>query len=279
MIARVFARRTKATPEDRLAFPVRAQRSIPLPPLSLPAVTAVHVSVTFTDDLARAEEIARQWAPVGVPVEIGGPATGMRGEAFTPGLYLKPGYVITSRGCPNRCWFCEVPRREGPVRELPITEGWNVLDDNLLACSEAHIKRVFTMLYGQKFRYQRGPLFTGGLEAARLQRWHVNALADLQPRAMYFAYDEPADLEPLRAAGKLLQEAGFTLSRRLTYCYVLMGYQGDTMAAAETRCREALSVGFWPYAMLWHENTDPEWERLQRCWLAPAIIYRREVAR
>jgi hypothetical protein len=41
-------------------------------------------------------------------------------------------------------------KREGPVRELPVCEGANILDDNLLACSEAHIRKVFQMLEGQK---------------------------------------------------------------------------------------------------------------------------------
>ena len=61
---------------------------------------------------------------LGVPVHMGGPAFNMPGGDFVPGMYLKKGYVITSRGCPNRCWFCSVPRREGGrLRELPITEG------------------------------------------------------------------------------------------------------------------------------------------------------------
>ena len=42
----------------------------------------------------------------------------MSGGDFVPGRYLAPGYVITSRGCPNRCWFCSVWRREGALREF-----------------------------------------------------------------------------------------------------------------------------------------------------------------
>jgi hypothetical protein len=101
---------------------------------------------------------------------------------FIPGMYLKEGYVITSRGCPNRCWFCSVWCREGEnIRELPITEGWNILDDNLLACSEKHIKAVFAMADRQEKR----PYFTGGLEAARLQLWHVHEFAKLKPKKMF----------------------------------------------------------------------------------------------
>lgn len=49
--------------------------------------------------------------------------------------------------------------------ELPITDGYNVLDDNLLACSEKHIHDVFDMLKRQKEK----PIFTGGIEAKILK--------------------------------------------------------------------------------------------------------------
>lgn len=130
-IARVFPRRTAATPTDDLAFV-----NCPPPILIMPEVDEVHVSVTFTWDIPRAEQLAREWEMVGSPVRMGGPAFNEPGGDFVPGRYLKPGYIVTSRGCPNRCWFCAVPKREGyALRELPITYGWNILDDNLLACS------------------------------------------------------------------------------------------------------------------------------------------------
>lgn len=156
-IARVFPRRTKATPDDPLAF------TGPPPRGGLPDMEEVHVSVAFTYDMEKACQLAEQWMKLGVPVHMGGPAFNMPGGDFVPGMYLKKGYVITSRGCPNRCWFCSVPRREGGrLRELPITEGNIVLDDNLLACSRQHIEAVFEMLGRQKER----PAFTGGWRPA-----------------------------------------------------------------------------------------------------------------
>ena len=100
----------------------------------------------------------------------------MKGEEFTPGMYLKKGYVITSRGCPHKCWYCSVHDREGDIRELPITAGWNVLDDNLLACSDLHIKSVFEMLMKVKKITHKRIEFTGGFEASRLQGWHIDYL-------------------------------------------------------------------------------------------------------
>jgi len=148
-IIRVFPRRTNATPIDEMAF-------IGLPDMFCEA-DEVHISVTFSYDLPEAERLEKYWRQI-APVKIGGPATGQRGEDFIPGMYLKKGYVITSRGCPNKCWFCSVWKREGEVRELSITEGWNILDDNLLACSDGHIKKVFAMLEKQK----EAAHFTGG---------------------------------------------------------------------------------------------------------------------
>ena len=264
-VLRVFPRGTNATPTDAL---VRFG-----PPSLFDEADEVHVSVAFTYDLHRAERLAEAWEPVAPGrVKIGGPATGAAGGEFVPGRYLRHGYTITSRGCPNRCWFCEVPRREGNIRELAIRDGWNVLDDNLLACSEAHVHAVFAMLARQPKR----PQFTGGLEAARLLPWHAEALRELRPRQVFFAYDTEDDREPLAEAGRLLLEAGFTRASHRLRCFVLVGYPRDTFDQAEQRLRFALDCGFTPMAMLYRGkdgSRDREWMRFQKRWARPAIIH------
>lgn len=262
-IARVFPRRTKATPADDDVF-------VGEPPLFAGDYDKVMVSVTFTWDIPEAERIANSWKFHG-PVEIGGPAIGTRGEEFVPGMFLRHGYIITSRGCPNRCWFCQVWRRDGNVRVLAIRDGWNVLDDNLLACPSKHILDVALMLRRQTQR----PEFTGGLEAKRLTEWHCRLLADLRPRRVYFAYDTPDDREPLRRAGEMLRDTGFTTASHVLSAYVLIGYPGDDFAAAEQRLRETGGFGFMPYAMLYrnaHGQVDKRWKRFQRQWLRPQIV-------
>lgn len=262
----MFPRRTKATPDDDLAF-----TSAP-PKAGLPDIDEVHVSVAFTYDLPKAYTLAEKWMKSGVPVHMGGPAFNNPGGDFVPGMYLKKGYVITSRGCPNRCWFCSVPAREGGVlRELPITEGHIILDDNLLACSEKHIRDVFDMLKRQTEK----PIFTGGLEAKLLRPWHVDLLREVKTRRMYFAYDTPDDYEPLVAAGRLLQEGGISRASHRAVCYVLIGYPSDTMEKAEKRLLDTWAAGFLPFAMLYRDKdgqTDPEWRKFQRIWVRPEII-------
>lgn len=262
-IARVFPRKTKASPTDELAF-------FDVPGM-FDQADEVHVSVAFTWDKERAEYLAEQWSGV-APVKLGGPAYNQAGAAFVPGMYVRHGYVVTSRGCPNHCWFCAVPKREPRLIELDICDGTNVLDDNILACSERHIRAVFTMLKRQRGRVE----FTGGLEAKRLQPWHVDLLSDLRPAQMFFALDTPDDEEPLRNASRMLREAGFT--RQSMRCYVLIGYPRDTFEQADSRLRLCLELGFFPMAMLWR-NTEgtvlPEWKSFQRLWSRPALIHAR----
>jgi hypothetical protein len=262
MIARVFPRRTNATPDDSMAF-------IGGPYLWTEA-DAVHISVCWTWDLPEAERLEKEWRHV-APVTIGGPATGMRGGDFVPGEYLKQGYTITSRGCPNRCWFCSVWRRDGDVRELPIHDGWNVLDDNLLACSEGHIRAVFEMLR----RQGTAPQFTGGLEAKLMRPWIAEELRKLKPKQLFFANDTPDDLEPLREAGTMLLDAGFTRASHALRCYVLCGWPKDSMSDADERMKQTLAAGFVPMAMLYRDakgDRDPQWMKFQKRWARPAII-------
>jgi len=170
-LLRVFPRRTRATPDDELAFVGD--------PTLFAAGDRVHVSVAFTEDKPEAERLAASWRHV-APTEVGGVAYGDPGAEFIPGRYIKHGYTFTSRGCPRRCWFCSVWKRDPVPRLLPIQDGWNILDDNLLACPEPHVRAVFAMLARQRRRVA----FTGGLEAVALQDYQVGLLADLTPREL-----------------------------------------------------------------------------------------------
>lgn len=262
-IIRVFPRRTNATPSDDLV-------RVNCYPGLFDEADEIHISVCFTYDLQRSEKLAKAWSVV-APVKIGGPAIGERSGSFVPGMYIKKGYVITSRGCPNHCWFCSVPEREGNIREIPITDGWNILDDNILACSDAHLSNVFLMLSKQKQPIQ----FTGGLEAKRLKPWHSRAIKELKTKQVFFAYDTPDDLEPLRQAGSIMFEAGFTRESHCLRCHVLCGYKGDTFNKAEKRMWETIDAGFMPSAMLYRDRDgkrDINWMRFQREWQRPALI-------
>jgi hypothetical protein len=274
-LIRVFPRKTKASPDDALAYFG--------PPDLFAEADEVHVSVTFTADKAIAERLAEQWRFV-APVKVGGVAYGDTSLEFIPGRYIKPGYTITSRGCPRRCWFCGVWKKWPTPNVLPIYDGWNVLDDNLLACPRDHVEAVFAMLRGQNRRVE----FTGGLEALALQDYQVDLLARLKPRPnMFFAYDPGDAFETLESAARRLLDAGFTPQSHRMRAYVLIGYPKDTFDQADQRLQQMLSIGFTPHAMLWQPETPsqerhrpaPGWRAFQRRWARPAIIHARALAR
>jgi hypothetical protein len=169
-------------------------------------------------------------------------------------------------------------KRDPVPRLLPIADGWNVLDDNLLACPEHHVRAVFAMLARQRRRVE----FTGGLEAMALEDYQVDLLASLRPRPnCFFAYDPGDAFETLEHAARRLLAAGFTARSHRLRCYVLVGYPRDTLEAADGRLRSVAALGFTPMAMLWRPETaaalarapGPEWRAFQRRWARPAIIH------
>lgn len=258
-IARVFPDRTSATPADDLAF-------IGEPPLQRIDVDAVHVSCVFSWHRQRARWLVRQWESQGYRVRLGGPAFGDPGGEFVPGMYLRPGLTITSRGCPNHCERCFVPKREGHLRLLAIAPGNDVLDNNLMACPLDHISQVVDML-----RQQRGSVsLTGGLEAARMEPRRAALVASLGPKLQiaYLAYDRTEQASVLETAVGHLHGLGLRDSQ--LGVYVLVAFEGDTLIAAERRLRWVSSLGTRPRAMYWrgedYERQNPTWHDLVALW-------------
>jgi hypothetical protein len=99
---------------------------------------------------------------------------------------------------------------------------------------------------------------------------------------VWFAYDEDSDLEPLRRAGKMLQDAGINRTRsghvsHRARCYVLVGHPKDSMDRATQRLQLAYQSGFLPMAMLYRDangKRGDDWRRFQKYWARPASINR-----
>lgn len=264
---RVFPRRTKWTPTDDLAF-------VGYPPLWEVPDLPVSVSIAFTWDLVEGARLQRAWKAKMMnqhgraSISYGGPALGDPGGEFIPGRFVKEGVVVTSRGCSKNCPWCLVPTREGDIRELEIKSGYNIFDNNLLACSRPHIEAVFAMLHEQKEPAQ----FSGGLDAGLLRPWHIDLLKSIRLKRLYFACDTLDALPILEGASHLLAD----FSRNLKFCYVLVGLNGETANQAEERLIQVFSLGFMPFAMLYRgldskmrPHADPEWRKMIRKWTAP----------
>lgn len=226
----------------------------------------VRISVTFTWHRSEAERIYKSWSQFYDDVKIGGPAYDDPGGEFTPGLFMKEGCTITSRGCPKKCGWCVVPNREGAVRLLKIKPGWIVQDNNILATPEHHIREVFQMLRDQKRRI----FFNGGLDKHFLKDWHRELFDSISIGELWFACDTIFDIPSLQKAAKILD--GIPIRKRR--CYTMIGYNGETIDDASTRLEKVLELGFLPFCQLYQpderKSYSVEWKQLCRKWARPA---------
>ena len=57
-------------------------------------------------------------------------------------------------------------------------------------------------------------------------------------------------------------------------CYVLIGFNGETLLRAEKRLETVYEMGFLPFTQLYQNDKKrpwtPEWDKLQRKWCRPA---------
>lgn len=262
-IIRVFPRKTSMTPvDDPYVF-------VGDPPLWRPEVDMVHVSVAFTWDIREGERLRDAWAQY-YPVKLGGPAlNGRPPDGFMPGQYIKHGVTFTSRGCNNRCPWCLVPEREGNLHTIPIQPGRVIQDNNFLQCPPSHRQAVYQMLRSQR----RAAEFSGGLDARLITDEVADELRGLRIHQVFLAADTVAALKPLAKAIKKLS----FLPRQKLRCYVMVAYNGETLAQAEERLRKVWELGTMPFAQLFqppdeYVDYSHEWKALARTWSRPAAM-------
>jgi hypothetical protein len=215
-----------------------------------------------------AEQLRDSWARFFDDVRVGGPAYDDPGDEFTPGMFLKTDCTITSRGCPKRCPWCSVPGREGKIRELQIKPGWIVQDNNLLACSDGHVRNVFVMLAEQG----RPIKFNGGLDKHFLRDFHRSMFDSVPVDELWFACDTTADLPQLERAARILDGISIEKLR----CYTMIGYDHESPDDADRRCARVYELGFLPFCQLFQPLDGPlrvydeRWRRVHRKWARPA---------
>jgi len=206
----------------------------------------LYLSVPFTWSMPEAKRMAA--AHHGLVV-AGGPAVKLQPPTWaeTPDecpydvlSMHNPMATFTTRGCPNRCGFCAVPRIEGDFREL---QTWKpapvVCDNNLMAASKAHIKRVVKSL-----RPFESVDFNQGLDARLFTSWHAGELAKLKNPMIRFAFDNVNSEGKVADAIATARAAGL----RNFHVYVLIGFR-DTPDNAQYRLEKVREWGIRPNPM------------------------------
>lgn len=211
----------------------------------------LYLSVPFTWMLPKAMSIASQYKG---RVIAGGPAVDLMPDYLSgvaeigidpiiPPLSVhNPLATFTTRGCPNKCGFCAVPKIEGDLIELtdwPVRPV--VCDNNLLAASKKHFDKVIDRL--KIFPYVD---FNQGIDARRFRRHHASRMAELRSVKIRFAFDHFKNgMEAaLHDAIQLARAEGL----KNFGVYVLIGYN-DSPDDALYRLNKVKELGILPNPM------------------------------
>lgn len=196
----------------------------------------LYISVPFTWLMSKVEEMKRQYKG---RVLIGGPGTMQPSECdiCEPILFHNPLATFTTRGCPNQCSFCAVPKLEGEFRQL---DSWRsaptICDNNLLACTKSHFEKVIDSL----IQFQSCD-FNQGLDARLLTDWHIDQLRRLKKPHIRFSFDSLKTEVTVADAVSKCQAAGL----KNIGIYVLIGFK-DTPEDAQYRLELVRSWGLFP---------------------------------
>lgn len=157
------------------------------------------------------------------------------------------GYI--TRGCPNNCRWCVVPKKEGKIRPY---RGWKeivrqdtdklvLMDNNILAC-EYGIKQLESLI-GYRIDLNQG------MDARLVTEQAADILSRLSwIRFIRFSCDQRAQIAPIRRTVELLMERGVRPYRIFIYLLVtsdladaserveaLKGYKGINLYAQAER--------------------------------------------
>ena len=186
---------------------------------------------------------------------------------------------FTSRGCRNHCAWCIVPKIE-PIHveyediNIPVGDNPYLGDNNLLACSWEHQKRVVG-----KLKNVSNLDINSGFEASLFTEDHYALYSQLKLERWRLAFDSMAVEKEFERAVNILKKHGVRYSEISTY--VLIGFPGTTYEETIYRLEKARSLGTSPYPQIYrplnsinHDYVAPGWDKeklslLRMYWITP----------
>lgn len=184
-----------------------------------------------------------------------------------PELTRNMAYGFLTRGCPRRCSFCLVSKKEGQQAKkvADLSEFWHgqkrmkLLDPNLLACPE------HPALLEQLAASGAYVDFTQGLDARLLTTDNIAALNRVRKSNIHFAWDYMSEsAEVLKGLELYAKRTNRKLHGNYGTVYCLTNF-GTTMEENLYRIETLDRMGYNPYVMIFNKPTAPrELRRLQR---------------
>ena len=159
-------------------------------------------------------------------------------------------YLFTTRGCPNSCAYCFVPKIEKNKGIIPNweqninVERKNVMifDNNITAYGSEHVMNVATYCKQNKLKIR----LDNAIDCKYIDNDMANALAKMpiEKRGYRTAFDRIKEDGIFQESVKLLIKSG--ISKYNIMAYVLFNFN-DTPKEADYRARECAKLGITPY--------------------------------
>lgn len=165
----------------------------------------------------------------------------------------KYSYSFTTRGCPNHCGYCAVPKLEKTGGSVLITPNWRdhivadrrtcvVMDNNITAAPGNHMEDVVNLLVDR----EKTVIFENGIDCKHVTPAVAKLLGKVNwaGNGLRIAFDRIEEDGVFQKAVQTLLDHG--VGRRKIMSYVLFNFN-DTPKDAEYRLLECAKLGVQPY--------------------------------
>ena len=196
--------------------------------------------------------------------------------ALYPQIDRKTAYGFLTRGCPNRCKWCVVPKKEGnitpymDVDEIAVEGRTNlILMDNNILASDYGLQQIEKIIR-RKYRVD----FNQGLDARLVTDEVARMLAKVKwIKRIRFGCDTPAQIAECERAISLLDKYGYR-GEYFLYC-IIIDFKESIRRISHWRTNKRVIVHAQPYRELDNPaQVIPQWQKDMAHWADRKELYR-----
>lgn len=186
----------------------------------------------------------------------------------------KTAYGFITRGCPNRCPWCLVPKKEGKtcanndVDEIAIENRTNlILMDNNILSSEYGLNQLKKII-DRGYRVD----FNQGLDARLVTPEIAEMLAKIKwIKYIRFGCDTPGQIIECEKAMALIDKFGYN-GNYFLYC-ILKDFKESFERVNHWRGNKRITPFAQPYRDFDNKNTIPQWQKDMARWVDKKELY------